>query len=141
MESLYNNRTELIAPTESSLSAVLILKELVCDDVGVYRCWVEYYSDKAYYVITSLSTVAFKGKNWILNVTIVDAFESSVRLIIRGFEGSYYFRGCICPQFYYILCIIANWKLKFLLVPYHYRYKYVIYKALNNNSQDNMISY
>ena len=62
MGSLYNNRTKLIAPTESSLSAVLILKELVCDDVGVYRCWVDYFSDNRNYEPTSLSTVAFKGK-------------------------------------------------------------------------------
>nr|XP_022289537.1 nectin-1-like isoform X1 [Crassostrea virginica] len=61
MESLYNNRTELIAPTESSLSAVLILKELVCDDVGVYRCWVDYFSKNRNYELTSLSTVALKA--------------------------------------------------------------------------------
>ena len=62
MGSLYNNRTKLIAPTDGSLSAVLILKKLVCDDVGVYRCWVEYFSDNRNYESTSLSTVAFKGK-------------------------------------------------------------------------------
>nr|XP_022321488.1 uncharacterized protein LOC111123461 [Crassostrea virginica] len=61
MESLYSKRTELIAPTDGSLSAVLILKELVCDDVGVYRCWVEYYSNKSIDVSTSLSTVAFEA--------------------------------------------------------------------------------
>ena len=62
MGSLYINRTKLIAPTESSLSAILILKELVCDDIGVYRCWIDYYSDNRNYESTSLSTVAFKGK-------------------------------------------------------------------------------
>ena len=62
MESLYSKRTELIAPTDSSLSVILILKELVCDDVGEYRCWVEYYSNKAINVLTSLSMVAFEGK-------------------------------------------------------------------------------
>ncbi|XP_078332999.1 uncharacterized protein LOC111101138 isoform X3 [Crassostrea virginica] len=61
MDSLYSNRTELIAPTDGSLSAVLILKELVCDDVGVYRCWVEYYSNKANRESTSFSTVAFEA--------------------------------------------------------------------------------
>ena len=64
MESLYSKRTDLIAPTDGSLSAVLILKELVCDDVGEYRCWVEYYSNKANHVSTSLSIVAFEGKNF-----------------------------------------------------------------------------
>ena len=62
MGSLYINRTKLIAPTESSLCAVLILKELVCDDVGIYRCCVGYYSDNRNYESTSLSTVAFQGK-------------------------------------------------------------------------------
>nr|XP_022289182.1 uncharacterized protein LOC111101138 isoform X4 [Crassostrea virginica] len=61
MESLYSNRTELIAPTDGSLTAVLIIKELVCDDVGVYRCWVEYYSNKANRESTSFSTVAFEA--------------------------------------------------------------------------------
>ena len=61
MESLYSERTELIAPTDGSFCAILILNKLMCDDVGEYRCLVEYYSDKADYVIISLSTVAFKG--------------------------------------------------------------------------------
>ena len=62
MASLYSNRTELIAPTDGSLSAILILKELVCDDVGKYRCWVEHYFDEANHVSTSPSTVVFEGK-------------------------------------------------------------------------------
>ena len=62
MESLYSNRTELIAPTDGSLSAILILKDLVCDDVGEYRCWVDYYFDEANHVSTSTSKVVFEGK-------------------------------------------------------------------------------
>ena len=62
MASLYSNRTELIAPTDGSLSAILILKELECDDVGKYRCWVEHYFDEANHVSTSPSTVVFEGK-------------------------------------------------------------------------------
>ena len=116
MESLYSKRTELIAPTDGSLSAVMILKELVCDDVGEYRCLVEYYSDIANHVSTSLSTVAFKGKNWILYVTIVDVFESIVRFIISGFEGSS-FGGCICTHFItfliYVKLQIDNWSTSF----------------------------
>ena len=60
MES--RNRTELIAPTNGSLSAILIIKDLVCDDVGEYRCWVDYYFDEANHVSTSTSTVVFEGK-------------------------------------------------------------------------------
>ena len=99
MESLYSKRTELIAPTDGSFSAILILKMLMCDDVGEYRCWVDYYSDNRNYVSTSLSTVAFKGKNLPLYFTIVDVFESIVRLIISGFEGSFSFGGCIYTYF------------------------------------------
>ena len=62
MESFYYNRTELIAPTDGSLSAILILKELVCDDAGEYQCLVDYVFDKTNYESTSPSTVAFKGK-------------------------------------------------------------------------------
>ena len=75
MESLYSNRTELIAPTDGSLSAVLIIKELVCDDVGVYRCWVEYYSNKANRESTSFSTVAFEGKKYFIVPVCFSAFE------------------------------------------------------------------
>nr|XP_022319723.1 uncharacterized protein LOC111122317 isoform X2 [Crassostrea virginica] len=61
MGSLYINRTKLIAPTNVSLSAILILKDLICSDVGVYRCWVDYYSNNLNHELTSLSTVAFKA--------------------------------------------------------------------------------
>nr|XP_022286209.1 uncharacterized protein LOC111099046 isoform X2 [Crassostrea virginica] len=61
MESLYYNRTELIAPTDGSPSAILILKELVCDDAGEYQCLVDYVFDKTNYESTSPSTVAFKA--------------------------------------------------------------------------------
>nr|XP_022289189.1 uncharacterized protein LOC111101143 isoform X1 [Crassostrea virginica] len=61
MASLYSNRTDLIAPTDGSLSAILILKDLVCDDVGEYRCWVDYYFDEANHVSTSTSTVVFEA--------------------------------------------------------------------------------
>ncbi|XP_078333007.1 uncharacterized protein LOC111099046 isoform X2 [Crassostrea virginica] len=61
MESLYYNRTELIAPTGGSPSAILILKELVCNDAGEYQCLVDYVFDKTNYESTSPSTVAFKA--------------------------------------------------------------------------------
>lgn len=41
MESLYKNRTELIGPN-TSLSAVMIIKDPVCTDEGTYRCWIQY---------------------------------------------------------------------------------------------------
>ena len=75
MESLYSNRTELIAPTDGSLSAVLIIKELVCDDVGVYRCWVDYYSNKVNRESASFSTVAFEGKKYFIVPVCLSAFE------------------------------------------------------------------
>lgn len=43
MENLYNNRTELIGPN-TSLSAVMIIKDLLCTDEGPYRCWIDYFS-------------------------------------------------------------------------------------------------
>nr|XP_022289185.1 uncharacterized protein LOC111101141 isoform X2 [Crassostrea virginica] len=61
MESLYYNRTELVAPTNGSLSAILILKEIVCDDAGEYQCLVDYVFDKTSHESTSPSTVAFKA--------------------------------------------------------------------------------
>lgn len=42
MQPFYNSRTELIAPN-TSLSAVLIIKDPVCSDEGIYQCWIEYY--------------------------------------------------------------------------------------------------
>lgn len=42
MEDLYKNRTELIAPTTSQLSAVMIIKNPVCTDAGTYQCWIQY---------------------------------------------------------------------------------------------------
>ena len=88
MGSLYNNRTEFIAPTDGSLSAVLILKDLICSDVGEYRCWVGYYfnGDSE---LTSLSTVAFKGK------TILCIWECWKIVVLppRSGRGAY----CFCP--------------------------------------------
>lgn len=42
MKNLYENRTELIGPN-ISLSAVMIIKDLLCTDEGTYKCWIEYY--------------------------------------------------------------------------------------------------
>ena len=80
MDSLYSKRTELIAPTDDSFGAILILKELVCDDVGEYRCWIEYYSNKAIHVSTSLSTVAFEGIKYFIVPVCLNALE----LLVTG---------------------------------------------------------
>lgn len=61
MQSLYNNRTELIAPN-SSLAAVLIIKDPVCSDEGIYRCKILYFSDASDKNETSSSVVEFEGK-------------------------------------------------------------------------------
>lgn len=62
MQASYSNRTELIAPN-TSLSAVLIIKDPVCSDNGIYQCFIESYmpysSEK---IKTSRSVVVFHGK-------------------------------------------------------------------------------
>ena len=87
MGSLYINRTKLIAPTESSLSAILILQDLICSDVGEYRCWVDYYSNNQNNQLTSLSTVAFKGK------TILCILEKWKIFVFPRDRWTY----CFCP--------------------------------------------
>lgn len=63
MQHLYSNRTELLAPYTSSLSVVMIIKEPLCSDKGVYRCWVNYfsYSDGLSKIQISRSVVKLKG--------------------------------------------------------------------------------
>lgn len=61
MEPLYSNRTELIAPN-TSLSAVMIIKDPVCSDEGIYQCWIEYISKNSVTTNTSLSIIGFSGK-------------------------------------------------------------------------------
>lgn len=61
LQDLYINRTELIAP-DLTLAAVLIIKDPVCSDMGIYRCWIEYYDSKySEREETRLSTVFFNG--------------------------------------------------------------------------------
>uniref|UniRef100_K1PLS6 Ig-like domain-containing protein n=1 Tax=Magallana gigas TaxID=29159 RepID=K1PLS6_MAGGI len=71
MQPFYNNRTELIAPNISR-SAVMIIKDPICSDQGVYRCWIEYYSensvkeqtnvpDKPVITLTPLKSLYFVG--------------------------------------------------------------------------------
>lgn len=61
MGPLYNNRTELIAPN-TSLAAVLIIKNPFCSDGGIYQCRVEYFYDTLPKEETSSSVVSFNGK-------------------------------------------------------------------------------
>ena len=37
VENVYGNRTDLVAPN-SSLSALVIISNVICNDEGVYRC-------------------------------------------------------------------------------------------------------
>lgn len=61
MQPVYSNRTELIAPN-TSLSAVVIIKDPVCGDGGTYRCRIEYVSDSSEKNQTSRTVVEFDCK-------------------------------------------------------------------------------
>ncbi|XP_078332989.1 cell adhesion molecule 3-like isoform X2 [Crassostrea virginica] len=41
--NVYNNRTDLVAPN-SSLSALVIISNVTCNDGGVFRCWIHYFN-------------------------------------------------------------------------------------------------
>lgn len=64
MEDLYKIRTELIAPTISQLSAVMIIKNPVCTDEGTYQCWIQYtVGSSVDLIVESANTsVRFNGK-------------------------------------------------------------------------------
>lgn len=57
----YNNRTLLIAPN-TSMAAVMIIKDPVCSDEGIYQCWIRYYSDSSVKSKTTITIVGFVGK-------------------------------------------------------------------------------
>lgn len=62
MRTFYDNRTKLIAPN-TTLAAVLIIKDPSCSDVGTYRCWIRYTSPGSLgKTKTSLSTFSFNVK-------------------------------------------------------------------------------
>lgn len=60
MQPFYSNRTELIA-SDTVPSAVMIIKDPLCSDQGVYQCWIEYIISYSYKRQTSRSIVAFRG--------------------------------------------------------------------------------
>lgn len=60
MENLYKNRTELIGPN-TSLSAVMIIKDPVCIDEGTYRCWIQYFDVNSVLEEVDSSVVVFNG--------------------------------------------------------------------------------
>lgn len=60
MENLYKNRTELIGPN-TSLSAVMIIKDPVCIDEGTYRCWIKYFDVNSAFEEADSSVVVFNG--------------------------------------------------------------------------------
>lgn len=61
MKPFYENRTELIGPN-TSLSAVMIIKDPVCTDEGTYKCWIEYFIGNSQTINTVSSVVVFKSK-------------------------------------------------------------------------------
>lgn len=62
MKNLYENRTQLIGPNTSPLSAVLIIKDPVCSDEATYKCWIEYYhDDNSQHENFGFSVVVFNG--------------------------------------------------------------------------------
>lgn len=65
MEHLYKNRTELIGPN-TSLSAVMIIKDPVCTDEGTYRCWIDYFFSTVSKLTKSVSSVVVFNSKYIL---------------------------------------------------------------------------
>lgn len=61
METLYENRTELIGPN-TSLSAVMIIKDPVCTDEGTYNCLIRYFYENSLKANTTPSLVVFNCK-------------------------------------------------------------------------------
>lgn len=59
MHLFYKNRIELISPS-NPLSAVMIIKDPLCKDQGIYKCWIGYFADSSAFQ-TSRSVVTFKG--------------------------------------------------------------------------------
>lgn len=64
MEPLYSNRTELIAPN-TSLSAVMIIKDPVCTDEGTYKCWIEYFDEESTKLEKNVSSVVVFNSKYI----------------------------------------------------------------------------
>ena len=61
VENVYSNRTDLVAPN-SSLSALMIISNVICNDERVYRCWIRYFVNLKEFNEYSNSSVIFKGK-------------------------------------------------------------------------------
>lgn len=61
---LYKNRAELIGPN-TSLSAVMIIKDPVCTDEGTYRCWIEYFFSTSSRLTKNVSSVVVFNSKYI----------------------------------------------------------------------------
>lgn len=61
MKTLYENRTELIGPN-TSLSAVMIIKDPVCTDEGTYKCLIRYFDEDSHEMKADSSVVVFNCK-------------------------------------------------------------------------------
>lgn len=60
-QDFYKNRTELIAPNNTSISAVMIIRNSGCTDEGMYQCRIQYFSGGSKEEIGS-SFVEFSAK-------------------------------------------------------------------------------
>ena len=69
VEKIYNNRTDLVAPN-NSLSAIMTITNLICDDEGVYRCWIHYFIENIEYSEYSDSSVIFTGKEGVAHTML-----------------------------------------------------------------------
>lgn len=67
-----NNRIKFIAPNTLP-SPVMIIKDPLCSDQGVYQCWIGYFSYSNYSTRTSRSIVTFKG-NYVFSVNLVSLY-------------------------------------------------------------------
>lgn len=77
MQDYYKNRTYLIGPN-TSLVAVMIIKEPVCGDEGEYYCAIEYnYSNfRIHRRIYSSILVVFNGKDILLTVELISKHKA-----------------------------------------------------------------
>lgn len=77
MQDYYKNRTYLIGPN-TSLVAVMIIKEPVCGDEGEYYCTIEYYYSnlRIYGRKYSTSLVVFNGKDILLTVELIQSMKN-----------------------------------------------------------------
>lgn len=88
MQNFYNNRTELIGPN-TSLAAVMIIKDPVCGDGGTYRCWIQYYSESSIKEKTNQTVVEFDCKYIFIIYVYIYFFLKLIRTTFENLNSSY----------------------------------------------------